>query len=501
MGGNQMRAWLDANSGKTYRNFINGEWVDSLNGNTSPLFESARPSSKIGDFPDSDEQDVNRAVEAAHKAFQTWRKTPAPVRAALLNRFADLLEKKREELAYRLSAEQGKVLAESLGEVQRAANEARFSAGEVYRVDGQTIPSENVQIQSNVVRYPIGVVAAIAPWNFPIVTPVRKIAPALAYGCTVVLKPASATPWSAVRLMELLAEAGVPQGVVNLVLGSGSRVGDPLVAHPLVSGISFTGSTDLGLRINGIAASRLAKTQLELGGKNAALVLDYDNLAYAAEQIVNAAFACTGQRCTAISRVIVLKDNAASLIDQIVDKMKAIRIGPAWADGVNMGPLIDRRQFESVSQYIETGKREGAVLAYGGERFGISDESGDRATGGYYLSPTLFTGVKKDMTIAKEEIFGPVLSVLEADHWEEAVELANATDYGLAAAVFTNNLEAAQTIPELLDCGMVHINHGTASQAHIPFGGVKKSGFGPFSIGHTNQEFFTNVKAIYVKSK
>jgi aldehyde dehydrogenase (NAD+) len=274
-----------------------------------------------------------------------------------------------------------------------------------------------------------------------------------------------------------------------------------LVAHPLVSGISFTGSTDLGLRINGIAASRLAKTQLELGGKNAALVLDYDNLAYAAEQIVNAAFACTGQRCTAISRVIVLKDNAASLIDQIVDKMKAIRIGPAWADGVNMGPLIDRRQFESVSQYIETGKREGAVLAYGGERFGISDESGDRATGGYYLSPTLFTGVKKDMTIAKEEIFGPVLSVLEADHWEEAVELANATDYGLAAAVFTNNLEAAQTIPELLDCGMVHINHGTASQAHIPFGGVKKSGFGPFSIGHTNQEFFTNVKAVYVKSK
>ncbi|WP_313997290.1 aldehyde dehydrogenase family protein [uncultured Paenibacillus sp.] len=501
MGEYRMLDWLEEQeqAGRKYANFINGEWVDSATGRTSPLYESARPNRKIGDFPDSGEEDVNRAVQAANEVFQSWRNTPGPARAGVLYRFADLLERNREELAYMLSAEQGKVLAESLGEVQRAANEARFAAGEAFRLDGQTLPSENNQIRAAVIRCPIGVVACIAPWNFPIVTPVRKVAPALAYGCTVVLKPASATPWSSVRLMEVLSEAGLPKGVVNLVLGSGSRVGDPLVSHPLVNGVSFTGSTELGLRINGIAAARLAKTQLELGGKNAALVLDYDNLEGAAEQIVAAAFACSGQRCTAISRVIVQKDLADRLNGHIIERMKAIKVGPAWADGAGMGPLIDKKQFESVKGYIDTGKREGAVLAYGGERLDMTGENGE--LGGCYLQPTLFTGVTRGMTIAKEEIFGPVLSVLEAADWEEAVELANATEYGLAVSIFTDRLELAGTLPDLIDVGMVHINHGTASQAHMPFGGVKRSGFGPFSIGHTNQEFFTNVKAVYTKSR
>lgn len=499
MNGNPMKSWLDANGGRTYRNYIDGAWTESAGGLTYPVYEAARPSRRIGDFPDSNGEDVNRAVLSAHRAFASWRNTPAPVRAGILNRFADLLESDREELAYRISAEQGKALAESLGEVRRAANEARFSAGEAFRVEGYRMPSEDGQIGVSVIRYPIGVVAAIAPWNFPVVTPVRKIAPALAYGCTVVFKPASATPWSAVRLMELLAEAGLPGGVVNMILGAGGKVGDPLVSHPLVNGISFTGSTALGLRINGIAASRLAKTQLELGGKNAAIVLDDGNLAYAAEQIVQAAFACSGQRCTAISRVIALKDIAARLTDYIMERMREIRVGPAWKDGVTMGPLIDRRHFESVMRYIETGKREGAVLACGGDRLAVESEDGDEA--GYYVAPTLFTGVTGQMTIAREEIFGPVLSVLEVDDWQEAVDTANGTDYGLAASVFTKRPDVALAMAELLECGMVHLNHGTASQAHVPFGGVKKSGFGPYSIGHTNQDFFTNMKAVYAKSE
>lgn len=498
---NEMRNWLRANSGQTYGNYINGEWTASVSNKTYPLYESALPECMLGSFADSNEEDVDRAVKAADEAFQTWRKTPAPMRAAILYRFADLLEKNREELAYVLSAEQGKVLNESLGEVQRAANEARYAAGEAFRVEGQTLPSENEQIRSQVVRYPIGVIAAIAPWNFPIVTPVRKIAPALAYGCTVVLKPASATPWSSIKVVELLAEAGLPRGVVNLLLGSGSKVGDPLVAHPLVKGISFTGSTELGLRINGIAASRLAKTQLEMGGKNAALVLDYDQLPSAADQIVSAAFTCSGQRCTAISRVIVLPNQAEALITLIRERMDAIQVGPAWSENANMGPLLNKSHFETVMSYVDSGKQEGAKLVTGGERLHSEDPILKDQEEGYFMAPTLFSGVSKDMKIASEEIFGPVLVVMEAQDVREAIELANATEYGLATSIFTNRLDVAQELTAAIDSGMIHINHGTASQAHMPFGGVKKSGFGSYSIGHCNQEFFTGIKAIYMKGQ
>jgi acyl-CoA reductase-like NAD-dependent aldehyde dehydrogenase len=498
---NDMRNWLRTNSGLTYGNYIDGEWTASTSNKTYPLYESALPGLKLGDFADSSEEDVNLAVQAADKAFRTWRKTPAPARAAILYRFADLLEKNREELAYVLSAEQGKVLNESLGEIQRAANEARYAAGEAFRVEGQTLPSENEQIRSRVLRHPIGVVAAIAPWNFPIVTPVRKIAPALAYGCTVVLKPASATPWSAIKVVELLVEAGLPKGVVNLLLGSGNKVGDPLVAHPLVKGISFTGSTELGLRINGLAASRLAKTQLEMGGKNAALVLDYDNLPSAADQIVSAAFTCSGQRCTAISRVIVLPHQAEALTTFIRERMDAIHVGPAWAENVNMGPLLNKRHYETVMSYVESGKLEGAKLVAGGGRLHPADTTLKDQEQGYFMAPTLFSGVSKDMRIASEEIFGPVLVVMVARDIQEALELANATEYGLATSVFTNRLDIAHELTEAIDSGMIHINHGTASQAHMPFGGMKKSGFGSYSIGHSNQEFFTGIKAVYIKGQ
>jgi acyl-CoA reductase-like NAD-dependent aldehyde dehydrogenase len=492
MSGKAMTVWLEKAAGQTYNNFIDGEWVPSASGRTFAISNPAQKEQTLGHFQDSDAEDVDLAVNAAHNAFQTWSKIPGPERAAILLRFADLLEKNADELAYMLSAEQGKVFGESRGEVFRAAKETRFAAGEAYRIEGSTMPSERANVRSSTIRYPIGVVAAIAPWNFPVVTPVRKIAPALAYGCTVVYKPASVTPWTSVRLMELFAEAGVPKGVVNLVSGGGSKVGNPLVNHPLVRGISFTGSTELGISINEAAAKRLARTQLELGGKNPAVVLDFNDTEFAAKQIVGAAFACSGQRCTAISRVIVLKDKAEELIELIIKEMGNIRVGPAWEEGATMGPLVNKAQLDSVQSYLEIGVKEGARLRYGGEVL-----NGEHYTNGYYMGPALFDQVTTGMRIAKEEIFGPVLSVIAVENEEEAIRTANNVDYGLAASVFTDNLSAAYRFAERSESGMVHINHGTASEAHMPFGGIKQSGHGPFSIGSSNLDFYTEMKVIY----
>jgi alpha-ketoglutaric semialdehyde dehydrogenase len=488
----EMLTWLQQNTGKTYGNFINGEWIASSCGKTVPLYHVARKDQLLGYFADSTAEDVNLAVEAAHKAFRTWSIFPAPERSAILMRFADLLERDMDELAYMLSAEQGKTLAESCGEVSRAAKETRFAAGDAFRIQGETLPSERANVWNSTVRYPIGVIAAIAPWNFPVVTPVRKITPALAYGCTVVFKPASNTPWATVKLMELLTEAGVPKGVVNLVIGSGSRVGDPLVKHSLVKGISFTGSTKQGLAINEIAARRLVRTQLELGGKNPAVVLDHSDLEYVAKQIVSAAFTCSGQRCTAISRVIVLRDQAQALTEALLKEIKQIKVGPAWEPGINMGPLVNKNHLDSVLTYLQFGRDEGARLLTGGEILAVGE-----FLNGYYMSPALFDLVTPQMTIAKEEIFGPILCVIAVDNEQEAFEVANSVEYGLAAAVFTENLSSAYRFAEQIESGMVHVNHGTSSAAHMPFGGVKQSGSGAYSIGNTNKEFFTEMKVVY----
>lgn len=487
-----MEAWLEANQPTDYGNFIGGKWIESNSGKTFSIYNPAKKDQLLASFQDSNEHDVNQAVLAANEAFQSWSRVPGPDRGAILYKFADLLERNAEELAFMLSAEQGKVFSESLGEVSRAAKETRFAAGEAFRIDGGTLPGERPNVWNSTIRKPIGVIAAIAPWNFPVVTPVRKIAPALAFGCTVVFKPASVTPWTSVKLMELFKEAGVSDGAVNLVVGGGSSVGDPLVNHPFVKGISFTGSTNLGMKINESAGKRLVKTQLELGGKNPAIVLDYDNVEYVAKQIVNAAFAVSGQRCTAISRVIVHQNVEEELTNAILQEMKQIQVGPAWETGAAMGPLVDQSQLESVQRYVKAGKEEGATLLYGGECL-----TGGHYDEGFYMSPALFTDVTPDMVIAKEEIFGPVLSLIKVNDEKEAFEVANSVEYGLAASIFTNNLSSAYEFADQVESGMVHINHGTASAAHLPFGGVKQSGFGAYSIGHSNIEFFTNIKAVY----
>ena len=480
--------------GGAYGNFIGGAWKPA-GSRTSEIHNPADSGQLLGRFADSGAAEVDEAVTAAHAAWLSWRQVPGPDRGAILFRAADLLEQRIDELALILAAEQGKVLAEARGEVGRAAKELRFSAGEASRIDGDVLPSEKRNGLAMTFREPIGVVAAIGPWNFPVVTPVRKIGPALAFGCSVVLKPSNLTPWSAVKLMDVFRDAGVPAGVVSLVLGSGRAVGEALIRHPLVRGVSFTGSTGTGLAINAEAGRRLVRTQLELGGKNPAVVLDYDDATTVAKQIVGAAFACSGQRCTALSRVVVLEDRARAMTEALEAEMATIKVGPAWQAGATMGPLITGRHKASVMEHIEAARAEGATLALGG----MSLEDGDLAKG-HFVAPTLFTGVKKGSRLALEEVFGPVLAVIPVASVDEAVAVANEVDYGLAASVYTRDVNLSLRFARECQSGMVHVNHGTASEAHMPFGGVKASGFGAYSIGHSNQEFFTTVKAVYFQS-
>ncbi|MGD0972677.1 MAG: aldehyde dehydrogenase family protein [Candidatus Korobacteraceae bacterium] len=479
---------------ETHANFINGKWVAPQTGEYYARTNPARPLESLGNFPSSAERDVDLAIEAAETAASAWADTPGPQRGALLFRFAQLLEASKTELAKIITREQGKALCESTGEVGRAAVEARYMAGEASRICGQSFPSERPGFSAYTVLEPLGVVAAICPWNFPVVTPVRKIAPALAFGNTVVFKPASLTPWSAVFVTRLLEEAGVPPGVVNLVMGPGARVGSVLVADRRVRGISFTGSTDVGVPLYEAAARHLASVQLELGGKNPAIVIDYADLDEAAREIVSAAFLCSGQRCTALSRVIVTEEQADALVAKILSYVKKIQVGDGMLETTTMGPLVNRSQFDTVERYVAKGVESGCKLLYGGKALGRQPDQD-----GYYFSPTLFDQVPASSALAKEEIFGPVLPVIRVRDVDEAISVANGTRYGLAASVFTSRFDVASRCMRRIQAGMIHVNHGTASQAHVPFGGRKDSGQGAFSIGPTAKDFFTNVKTIYGK--
>ena len=477
-----------------HANFMNGKWDAPSSGRYYVRYNPAHPDQPVGEFPMSSAAEVDAAVASADAARAAWAATPGPQRGALLARFAQLLEDSRDELARIVTLEQGKPLCESRGEVMRAAVEARYMAGEASRSFGQTYPSERAGFSCYTILEPLGIIAAICPWNFPVVTPVRKIAPAIAFGNTVVFKPATMTPWSAVFIVRLLEKAGLPAGVVNLVIGPGSEIGDALVDDARIRGISFTGSSDVGVRLYERAARRMAGVQLELGGKNPAIVVDYDDLDGAAREIVSAAFLCSGQRCTALSRVIVAESQADALAERIVAQVAGIQVGDGMLDATTMGPLVSKGQYDTVDSYVKRGIESGCRLLAGGKPL-VDDP--DRE--GYYYSATVFDGVSRSSPLATDEIFGPVLPIIRVRDAEEAISVANATRYGLAAAAFTSRVDLIPKFINRIASGMIHINHGTASQAHVPFGGRKDSGQGAFSIGPTAKDFFTAVKTVYAK--
>jgi aldehyde dehydrogenase (NAD+) len=477
---------------KNHDNIIGGARVPPHAGAYAENVNPADTRDILGLFAASGAADAEAAIEAAKKAFPEWAATPGPSRGRILFRFADLLEKNRDEAASILTREEGKVLSESKGEIQRAVDESRFMAGEASRLSGNHFPSEQRGIDVARTRVPLGPVGVITPWNFPVVSPVRKISPALACGDTVVFKPATLTPWTGLRLAELYAEAGVPAGVVNTVTGPGAVIGRALAESKKIRGITFTGSTAVGRTLLRACAENLTKVQLEMGGKNPALVFEAESLSEAARGIVSAAFASSGQRCTAISRVIVSRKEHDELVALMAGLIRELKVGNGMDPGVTMGPLVSEEQVETVQQYIRIAVQDHARIVAGGARE-------EARTPGHFFQPTLITGLRSDSPLAREEIFGPVLSVLVVDSVEEGIALCNDTPYGLGACVFTRYLGAARAFAQSVDAGMIHINHGTASQPHVPFGGVKESGFGPWSIGSTAQDFYMTDKVIYTR--
>lgn len=479
-----------------YSNYVNGNWERPSSGEYYTIINPGNKNDILGEFPLSKEVDVNKAVECAYEAFQVWGKMLPDKRAEYVYKFIDILEENVDRLGEILCREQGKVLVESIGEVSRGLKECRYIVGESTRMEGMSIPSERENVTNSLIRTPIGVIAAITPWNFPILTPIRKIIPALVAGCTVVFKPSYETPLCAISLIELFEKAGFPQGVINLIMGRGSSIGDCLCANEKVNGISFTGSTTVGRQINTIASQHFAKVQLEMGGKNPAVVVGFDDLEFAAKQICTAAFANAGQRCTAISRVIVAEEQSEELEQELIKEIKNYKVGYGFDKGVQVGPVINEQAGKDIIGYIEGAKKEGATIAIGGNQL-----EGKGSEQGFYIAPTLITNVTSQMAVANEEVFGPVLVVIKVKSFDEAVKVANSTQYGLAASIFTRSQSYVYDFIQEIDSGMVHINHGTVSESFMPFGGVKNSGLGEFGIGKTNKNFYTTWKVVYNQYK
>jgi aldehyde dehydrogenase (NAD+) len=477
---------------KIYGNYIAGEWIAASSGETYETRNPGRISEVVGRYPLSTAQDVNRAVEAAHRALQEWRDVPAPDRMEYVHGLIEIWRRRSDELAEAVTLEMGKPIREARSEVERGIGEMRFTAGEALRVGGETLPSGRRDLLAYTVREPIGVVAAVTPWNFPVLSPIRKTIPALVHGCTVVLKPASLTPLTSVIIVEMLQEAGVPAGVVNLVIGRGGEVGDALVTHPRVNGITFTGSTEVGLGIYEKAAPSNKKVQLEMGGKNGCVVASCKDPKDAAAQIVAAAYQASGQRCTAISRVIVLEEQREELEAALVEETKKLKVGRGLDEETTMGPLSSRNQLQRCIHYVDLAQQDGARVLLGGQA-----PSGEAFAQGHYYEPTILTDVKPGTPAALDEIFGPVLVVTPVKDFKEGLEVHNEVRYGLTSSIFTDDMDFAQAFVRGSEAGMVHVNNGTVSEGHLPFGGVKQSGMGAYGIGATNQEFFTNLKVVY----
>jgi alpha-ketoglutaric semialdehyde dehydrogenase len=456
-------------------------------------FESVSPATGevIGTLARSTAADVDRAVQKAKTAFEDWRLVPAPDRGNILFRFAEILRAHKVELTDLMTREMGKVKAEAGGDVQEAIDMSYYMGGEGRRLFGQTTPSELRDKFMMSVRMPIGVVGAITPWNFPIAIPAWKLCPALVCGNTVVIKPAEDTPLLAERFVELLAEAGLPDGVVNIVHGFGEEAGDALVRHPDVPVITFTGSRETGIAVTKAAADRLKHVHLELGGKNAIIVMDDADVDLAIEGIVWSAFGTTGQRCTAASRVIVHSAVYDELQLKLVAAAERLRLGPGWEDDTDVGPLINRAALDKVHSYTEIGKSEGAKLLTGGEPVGNG--------GGFYYRPTVFADVDSGMRIAQEEIFGPTTALIPVESFEEALAAANSVRYGLSSSIYTADVNRAFRAMRDLQSGITYINAGTTgAEVHLPFGGTKETGNGHREAGQAALDVFTEWKSIYV---
>jgi alpha-ketoglutaric semialdehyde dehydrogenase len=478
---------------KSFQNYVDGEWVDAASGET---FESTSPANgdTIGSFPKSGPEDIDRAVAAAKAAYEEWRLVPAPKRGEVLFRFAQLLENEKDDLTDLITREMGKVKPEAAGDVQEAIDMAYYMGGEGRRLFGQTTPSELRDKFQMSVRMPVGVVGAITPWNFPIAIPSWKTLPAIVCGNTVVFKPAEDTPALAERYVELFVEAGLPKGVLNIVHGEGEVVGRRLVEHPDVPIITFTGSRETGVLVTKAAADGLKHVHLELGGKNAIIVMDDADLDLAVDGIVWSAFGTSGQRCTAASRVIAHEAVYDQLASRLVARVESMRLGPGWEDETDIGPVINKEALDKIHSYTEIGKGEGATLLTGGEV-----ASGNGLDKGFYYTPTVFGDADAEMRIAQEEIFGPTTTLIRVSSVDEAIRVSNGVKYGLSSSIFTRDVNKAFRAMRDLNTGITYINAGTiGAEVHLPFGGTKDTGNGHREAGQAALDVFTEWKSIYV---
>lgn len=478
---------------KIFQNYIDGQWLAT--DNAAPNRNPSNTDDIIGHYAQGSARDVDQAVQAAGAAFPAWSNSGIQARSDALERIATELLAKRDELGTLLAREEGKTRVEGVGEVTRAGQIFRFFAGECLRLSGETVPSVRPGIGVEITREPVGVVGLITPWNFPMAIPAWKVAPALAFGNCVVLKPAELVPGCAWALAEIISRAGVPPGVFNLVMGSGRVVGDAMVSHPGINAISFTGSAAVGSRIAQTCAANLKKVQLEMGGKNPQVILDDADLQQAVELSTQSAFYSTGQRCTAASRLIVTEGIYPSFVAAVQERMARIKVGNALVEGTDVGPVVSADQLEQDLGYVAIGKAEGAVLTRGGGLVGCHTGSSIK---GYFMAPALFTDTTADMRINREEIFGPVASVIRVKDYEAALAMANDTPFGLSAGITTTSLKYATHFKRNSQAGMVMVNLPTAGvDYHVPFGGRKSSSYGPREQGSYAREFFTTVKTAY----
>src|SRR3984893_9341982 len=479
---------------KFHKNFINGEWVEARSGRSFENRNPADNSELIGIFPSSTEADVNDAVDAAKAAFAKWRLVPAPKRAEILYRTAETLVKRKEDLARDMTMEMGKPLSETRGDVQEAIDMTYYMAGEGRRLSGQTVPSELPNKFAMSVPDPLGVVALITPWNFPMAIPSWKIMPALICGNTAVIKPAEDTPLSTYNLVQILSEAGLPRGVVNVVNGIGPEAGAPLVQHPKIDAISFTGSTEVGRIVAEATAPSFKPCHLEMGGKNILIVLEDANLDLAVEGAVWGGFGTAGQRCTAASRIAVHKNIYKQFLDKFTARVKTLKVGDGLDTATQMGPVINEKQLQTVMEYVAIGKKEGARLVTGGNRL-----TGGAFSHGWFHEPTVFANCDPTMRIAQEEIFGPVVAVIPTSGFEESIEIANGVVYGLSASIYTRDVNKGFAAMRDLHTGIVYVNAPTiGAEIQLPFGGTKQTGNGHREAGTAALDFYSEWKTLYV---